>query len=271
MHPTDDRASRSTFAIPAMDCPSEENMIRMALRDDAAVRSLSFDLGRRQLVALHHGPAQGILQRLEPLGLGARLMASVTVDEPLAAAIPDRAGEAGLLRIVLAINAAMFVIELGVGLLAESAGLLADSLDMFADAAVYGMALYAVGRGGAAQGRAARMAGWLQLVLAAGVLAEVGRRWVYGSEPASLLMMAMGLLALAANAACLVLVAKKRDAGVHMRASYIFTANDVVANAGVIAAGLLVSLTGSRYPDLVIGAVIGAVVLNGARRILRLR
>jgi Co/Zn/Cd efflux system component len=102
-------------------------------------------------------------------------------------------------------------------------------------------------------------------------LLEVARRAVVGSEPQSTLMMAIGAIALIANVTCLVLIAKKRDRGAHMRASYIFSANDVVANAGVVAAGLLVAWTGSAIPDLVIGAIIGVVVLLGARRILQLR
>ena len=102
-------------------------------------------------------------------------------------------------------------------------------------------------------------------------LSEVVRRFIAGSEPVSGLMMGMGLVALIANVICLVLISKKRDAGAHMKASYIFSANDVIANAGVILAGFLVAMTGSNYPDLVIGTVVGLIVLNGARRILSLK
>jgi Co/Zn/Cd efflux system component len=141
---------------------------------------------------------------------------------------------------------------------------------MFADAAVYGLSLYAVGRCAALKTRAAHTAGWLQLGLALLALGEVVRRFVFGSEPVSGLMMGMGLVALIANAACLVLIAKKRHAGAHMRASYIFSSNDVIANAGVILAGALVAMTGSHYPDLIIGLVVALIVMNGARRILQL-
>lgn len=181
------------------------------------------------------------------------------------------AATARTLKLLLAINGAMFVFELIVGLIAQSTGLIADSLDMFADAAVYGLALYAVGRAAALKMKAAHIAGWLQVVLALGALLEVVRRAVVGSEPASMLMMSIGLVALIANVTCLVLIAKKRDRGAHMTASYIFSANDVIANAGVIVAGVLVAWTGSSYPDLVIGAVIALIVLSGARRILNLR
>jgi Co/Zn/Cd efflux system component len=119
--------------------------------------------------------------------------------------------------------------------------------------------------------RTAHVAGWLQAALALGALVEVVRRFVSGSDPEPPLMMAVAAVALVANVACLWLVSRHREGGAHMRASVIFSANDVIANAGVIFAGLLVAVTGSRYPDLVVGAVIAAVVLLGARRFLRLR
>ena len=178
--------------------------------------------------------------------------------------------EARTLRWLLAINAVMFVVELVTGWLAQSTGLIADSLDMFADAAVYGLALYAVGHAGR-QLRVARLAGWVELLLALGALTEVLRRWLTGSAPEPLPMMGIALLALAANVTCMVLLAKHRDGGAHMKASWIFSTNDVFANLGVIIAGALVAWTGSNVPDLVIGALIGLLVLNGAWRILRLR
>lgn len=178
--------------------------------------------------------------------------------------------EAETLRWLLAINATMFVIEIVAGWLAESTGLIADSLDMFADAAVYGIALYAVGHAGR-QLHAARLSGWLQLLLALGVLIEVLRRWLAGSAPEPVPMMGIALLALVANVACMALLAKHRDGGAHMQASWIFSTNDVLANLGVILAGALVAWTGSNVPDLLIGTLIGLLVLNGARRILRLK
>lgn len=177
--------------------------------------------------------------------------------------------EAKTLRWLLAINAAMFFIELAAGWLAESTGLIADSLDMFADAAVYGLALYAAGHTGRQQG-AARLSGWLQLLLALGTLAEVLRRALFGSEPEPAPMMGIALLALAANLACMALLAKHREGGAHMKASWIFSTNDVLANLGVMAAGALVAWTGSNLPDLVIGTLIALLVANGARRILGL-
>jgi hypothetical protein len=264
--------TRSVFRIPGMDCPSEEQMIRLRLAE-APVAALAFDLAGRRLTVDHDGDPQAILARLVPLGYGAELAESHTLaaDEAAPAAPADDAAEARVLWILLALNAVMFVVELGAGIWARSAGLVADAMDMFADAAVYGVALYAVGRAARYKLGAARLAGGLQLVLALGALAEVVRRIVGDATPEPIGMMGIALLALAANVACLVLIARHREGGVHMKASYIFSANDVVANLGVIVAGVLVAWTGSAWPDWIIGLVIGAVVLTGAVRILRLR
>lgn len=177
--------------------------------------------------------------------------------------------ERRVLGILLAINAIMFSLEFGIGVMAESTGLIADSLDMLADATVYGIALYAVGRSAAAKVNAALFSGGFQILLALGVAFDVLRRALSGSEPVSELMMAVGALALAANLACLALLAKHRDGEVHMRASWIFSVNDVLANLGVILGGLLVFVIGSRWPDLIIGAAITVLVLRGGIRIVR--
>ena len=115
------------------------------------------------------------------------------------------------------------------------------------------------------------LSGWLQLLLACGALSEVLRRAFLGSAPEPPLMMSVALLALVVNGTCLALLARHREGGVHMRASWIFSTNDVIANLGVILAGALVAWTGTNTPDLIIGTLIALVVLNGARRILRLR
>lgn len=173
------------------------------------------------------------------------------------------------LVLLLSINAVMFAAELVLGWLAQSTGLIADSLDMLADATVYGLSLYAVGKGLVHQARAARMSGFLQIILGLGVMFEVLRRLLFGSEPQSTLIMVVGAAALAANIGCLVLISRHREGGVHMRASWIFSTNDVIANLGVMVSGLLVAITGSRFPDLVIGTIISLVVIRGGTRILR--
>jgi copper chaperone CopZ len=266
--------SQSTFILPGMDCPAEEQLVRFALADVAGIEQLDFDLDGRRVNVVHEGAAVPVLGALTPLGLGARLDSSV----PLAGPAADREPPSGLgagserrvLVAVLGINAAMFVIELLAGLWAQSTGLVADGVDMLADASVYAVALAAVGGAHAHQRRAARASGWLQLALAALVGIQVVHRALTGSEPVSAAMMAIGVLALVANLSCVVLLARHRRGGMHLRASWIFTTNDALANLGVIIAGLLVAFTGSAVPDLVVGAAIAVLVASGALRILRM-
>ena len=163
----------------------------------------------------------------------------------------------------------MFVTEFVLGWFAQSTGLIADSLDMLADATVYGLSLYAVGKGITKQVNAARLSGYLQILLGVGVLFEVLRRLLFGSEPQSTLIMVVGAIALVANIVCLALISKHKDGGVHMRASWIFSTNDVIANIGVVVSGALVAVIGSRYPDLIVGTLISVVVIRGGLKILR--
>lgn len=170
--------------------------------------------------------------------------------------------------ILLAINAVMFVTEIMAGILAESTGLIADSLDMLADATVYGIGLYAVGRALSVKVRAAFVSGYFQIGLALIVALDIGRRAVFGSEPVPGFMVLVSIAALIANVICLMLLARHRGGEVHMRASWIFSKNDVIANAGVILSGVLVYALGSRWPDLIVGLVIVTVVLRGGMTII---
>ena len=129
--------------------------------------------------------------------------------------------------------------------------------------------MYAVGQGIVKQAKAAKISGYLQIILGAGVMFEVLRRLLFGSEPQSALIITVGALALLANIICLVIISKHRDSGVHMRASWIFSTNDVIANFGVIISGVLVFIVGNRYPDLIVGTIISIIIIRGGITILR--
>jgi len=172
------------------------------------------------------------------------------------------------LKILLCINAFMFFIEISLGILSESTALIADSLDMLADAAVYGISLYAVGKASNVKINAASLSGVFQVILGLLVMMDAIRRLIYGSDPVSFLMITVGISALIANVICLVLISKHREGEVHMRASWIFSKNDVIANLGIIFSGGLVYLFNTRYPDLVIGIIISFIVIRGGVKII---
>ncbi|MFC1626196.1 cation transporter [Pseudomonadota bacterium] len=177
--------------------------------------------------------------------------------------------EGRVLIALLGINLLMFFVEISFGILADSNALIADSLDMLADATVYGIGLYAVGKSALMKLKAAHISGIFQITLALTVAADAVRRSVFGSEPESILMISVGLLALLSNLICLQLISKHREGEIHMRASWVFSKNDVMANLGIILGGGLVHVFDSRYPDIVIGLVISIIVARGGLHIIR--
>jgi Co/Zn/Cd efflux system component len=189
-----------------------------------------------------------------------------TVTRPLQGS--PQAGHQAL-TVLFLLNGVMFVVEVVAGWRAESMGLIADGLDMGADAAVYLLALLAIGAGDARKLAAARFAGRVQLVLAMVAFAEIGRRALMGSAPEPPAMIGVSIIALLVNIACLIVLRRYRDGDVHLQAAWIFSATDVQANLGVLTAGVLVGVLDSAIPDLVIGVVVCWFVLRGARRIRR--
>ena len=258
---------KSLFDVPRMDCAAEENLVRMKLDSDEAVRALEFDLDARQLTVYHEGNVERIEDALRQLNLGSTHVNTDEADD----LAPESNDQRKLLWAVLLINAAFFVIEMTTGLVSRSMSLVADSLDMLADAVVYSLSLLAVGTTAVRKKRVAKWSGYLQLALAVFGLTEVVRRSI-GAEalPDYGTMIVVALFALAANVVCLVLLQRSRSGEAHMRASMIFTSNDIAINLGVILAGVLVSWLNSGLPDLIVGAVVFLIVTRGAFRILSL-
>ncbi|BBD79176.1 MULTISPECIES: cation transporter [Gammaproteobacteria] len=177
--------------------------------------------------------------------------------------------ERRILRVALGLNATMFVVGIVAGLIAQSMGLIADSLDMLADASAYGIALLAWARSASFKASAAQLSGTLLLVLGLGVLLGVVWRLVMGSHPEGLWMTGIALVALVVNTTVLRLLERFRHGEVHLRATWLFTRVDVLANLAVIVSGVLVLLWHSAVPDLVIGTAIACYVLKEALGILR--
>jgi Co/Zn/Cd efflux system component len=260
---------KTVFYVSKMDCPSEENLIRIKLEGVKGIEHLDFNLESRQLAILHSTPNPNMELILGDLQLGARRIETTEVEEILAG--DDKMSQTRLLLTVLFINFAFFLIEIIFGFLSNSMGLVADSLDMLADAIVYGLSLWAVGGAISRKKKVATLSGYFQLLLAGIGIAEVIRRFIgFENLPDFRVMVVVSFLALIANLACLYLLQKSKSRDAHMKASMIFTSNDVIINTGVIVAGILVLITRSKYPDLVVGTLIFLLVVRGALRILKL-
>ena len=167
-----------------------------------------------------------------------------------------------VLRIVLRINVLQALVVSAIGWFADSTGLLGVGLDNLADAGVYAVSLYAVGRTIHAKVTAARLSGGFLLFIAGLLLFEIVRRFVYGADPIGPVMIATALANAATNIVVMRLLHSQREEGVHMKASWIFTGNDMIANAGIVLSGILVIFLQSPLPDLIIGII---VVLVGGR------
>jgi cation diffusion facilitator family transporter len=174
-----------------------------------------------------------------------------------------------ILRVVLGINAGMFVVELAAGLLAHSTALLADSADMLGDALVYAFSLYVIARGPVWQARAALLKGGIMAVFGVGVLVEVGTKLTRGVTPSPDLMSGVGLVALIANTAALLMLWPHRGDDLNMRSVWLCSRNDVAANLGVLVAALGVALSGSAWPDIVVGLGIAALFVTSAIDVIR--
>jgi Co/Zn/Cd efflux system component len=252
-----------------MDCPSEEQMIRMRLEGLEPIKSLDFDIPKRKLTVYHEGNDQEIFQRLDSLKLDTSLISSGPIDGM--GKLDANTGESKTLWIVLIINFSFFLIEMIAGVLSRSMGLVADSLDMLADSVVYGLALMAVGSTMVMKKKVARFAGYFQIILAIFGFLEVIRRFTgFEKMPDFQTMIFVSIGALLANIVCLYLLQKRKSNEAHMQASMIFTSNDIIINSGVIVAGILVNWLDSSYPDLIIGGIVFLIVARGAYRILQL-
>lgn len=253
-----------------MDCPSEEQLIRMKLSDLTSIHSMDFDIANRQLTVIHTANYDAIFQRLDHLNLDTSIIESVSIDYHKATT-HNTVQEKKMLGQVLVINFFFFVLELTTGFVSNSVGLVADSLDMLADSIVYGLALFAVGGTMTRKKNIAKWAGYLQLILAIFGFTEVIRRFIgFEQIPVFQTMIVISILALIGNLLCLYLLQKSKSKESHMQASMIFTSNDVIVNLGVILAGGLVYLTNSKYPDLIVGTIVFFIVGQGAFRILKL-
>src|SRR5690606_11407011 len=172
------KMNKTVFEISKMDCPSEENLIRMKLDGIQEIKNLDFDIPNRKLTVFHCGQSDQIEKSILELNLGGK---KLTTEETDQTEFKENTSQKKLLWTVLAINFAFFVIEMTTGLISKSMGLVADSLDMLADSFVYGISLFAVGGTLLRKKRVAKLAGYFQLTLALIGFIEVLRRF-FGAE-----------------------------------------------------------------------------------------
>jgi cation diffusion facilitator family transporter len=180
-----------------------------------------------------------------------------------------RERQSATLKGVLTINAGMFAVELFSGLAAGSVALIADSLDMLGDALVYGFSLYVVTKSARMKAVAALMKGSIMLLFGIFVLLQSVLQMIDRQVPAFETIGLIGLLALLANAGCLLLLSRHRNEDINMRSIWICSRNDILANVAVLVAALAVWVTASGWPDILIGLGLAALFLRSAWNVLQ--
>ena len=170
---------------------------------------------------------------------------------------------------VLAINAAMFLIEIGAGVAAGSASLQADALDFFGDAANYAIGLLVVGMVLRYRAMAALAKGTTMGLFGVWIIGTAIWHALHGTLPNAYTMGAIGFAALAANAISFGLLWVHRDGDANMRSAWICTRNDVLGNLAVLLAAAGVFGTGTGWPDIIVAAIMASLALQGAWLVVR--
>lgn len=179
--------------------------------------------------------------------------------------VPD---ERRTLWIVLLLNAAIAAGFFVSGLLADSSALIANGVDNLSDTAVYALSLIAMTRGKTWKTRAAIASGIMLLIFAGGIILDVGRRYIQGSEPIGPTMMIMSAVAGVVNYTCLRLLQRLKEPDVNLRAATTFSYNDFISNGGILIAGLLVLWLDTNWPDLLVGLATAVIAIKGGIEIL---
>ncbi|MFV2059687.1 MAG: cation diffusion facilitator family transporter [Gammaproteobacteria bacterium] len=181
---------------------------------------------------------------------------------------PDTKIEIRILKIVFVLNFGMFLIEFTAGIFSESIALLADSLDMFADAFIYALSLFALKRHEKWRVYAALSSGIIQLILGLGIALSAIYRLVLFTTPDFKMMGIYGFIALIVNVISFWLLSRFREGNINIKASWICSRNDIIANIGVLIAAVLVYYLNSGFPDILIGISIAAIVIVSSYDIL---
>lgn len=180
-----------------------------------------------------------------------------------------KSSQAKALKVVFFINLIMFFVEYSASLKAHSTALMGDSLDMLGDAFVYGFSLYVLYKSERMRVRAAQLKGFIMLAFGVGVFIQAAHKIHTGIVPTFETMGIIGSIALLANVICLGILYSHRDDDINMKSTWICSRNDIVYNSGILIAAVLVKVTNSNWPDIMIGVFVAIVFMNSAWSVLK--
>lgn len=173
------------------------------------------------------------------------------------------------LWLVIVINASMFFVEMGAGALAGSQALQADALDFLGDATTYGISLAVIGSSIQIRARAAILKAFSLTAMALWVLGSTAYHVLVLGVPRAEIMGAVGILALTANVASVLILMRYKDGDANVRSVWLCSRNDAIGNVAVMIAALAVWGTGTKWPDLLVAAIMASLFLTSSIQILR--
>lgn len=173
------------------------------------------------------------------------------------------------LWLVIALNAAMFAVETGAGVLAGSHALQADALDFLGDTLTYGMSLAVIGMSLQVRATAALIKGITLGLMGVWVLGSTLWHTLVLGLPRAEIMGLIGLLALATNVTSVLLLMRYKDGDANVRSVWLCSRNDAIGNIAVVVAALGVWSTATGWPDIIVAVVLAALFLQSATKILR--
>jgi Co/Zn/Cd efflux system component len=182
---------------------------------------------------------------------------------------PVPPGYRRVLWIALFANLLMFAVEIAAGVSAGSVSLLADAIDFFGDAANYGLSVAVLAMAATVRARAAVVKAASMVLFGVLVLARAAWGAAGGAAPEPLTMGTVGMLALATNLGVAVMLYAYREGDANMRSVWLCTRNDAIGNVAVLLAALGVFGTGTRWPDLLVAAVMAGLALSAGLSVVR--
>ena len=173
-----------------------------------------------------------------------------------------------ILWAVIVINAVMFLIEMSAGKLAGSQALQADALDFLGDAFTYGLSLAVIGMSLKVLSTAALIKGISLLLMGLWVFGSTAYQFFVLGVPKAEIMGAIGVLALAANVASVLLLMQYKDGDANVRSVWLCSRNDAIGNVAVMVASVAVWFTATAWPDLIVAIIMAGLFLRSAQLIL---
>jgi len=173
-----------------------------------------------------------------------------------------------ILWTVIGLNGGMFLIELLAGKLAGSQALQADALDFLGDSLTYGMSLAVIGMSLKVRATAAMVKGISLLLMGLWVFVTTLYQVMFLDVPKAEVMGVIGLMALATNLGSVLLLRRYKDGDANVRSVWLCSRNDAIGNVAVMGASLMVFVTDSAWPDILVAIAMAGLFLRSAQLIL---